>query len=395
VQDGTSLRSALLITRRSAVSLFARRREDLIESIETRLLWEGKKSRACWFHPKVALTKNSLLMTVQLLTDSDVMHQPHYSESFDSGKTWTERKPIPALERTVLGGGFEDVVSDVVPEFHPKTGVVLCLGQDVHYKDEKLIRPGEDRWIRYFVRKADGSWTKPKKLDFPHPEATMLMSTGCSQRWTLPNGDVLVPVTMLANRPDHSVSTLLCSFDGIDLKAKRLGNILKLPVKRGLMEPSITKHDGKFWLTIRAEDERGHFAVSPDGLSWERLETHTFDDGSPLITSTTQQHWINHSEKLYLTYTRKDASNEKIFRWRTPTFMAEFDTRRKVLVKATERIIVPRDGDAMHGNFHVTHISPRETLVSLADILVDKPFRGDTLITSIRWRRDNAARTNR
>jgi hypothetical protein len=336
-----------------------------------------------------------LMMTVQLLTDSDVMHQPHYSDSFDGGRTWSERKPIPALERVVLGGGYEDVVSDVVPEYHAQTGVVLCLGQDVHYKDEKLIRPGEDRWIRYFVRKPDGTWTKPKKLSFEHPEASMMMSAGCSQRWTLDNGDVIVPVTMLAARPDHSVSSLLCSFDGETLTPKRLGNILKLPVKRGLMEPSITKFDGQFWLTIRAEDERGHFAVSKDGLAWQDLQTHRFDDGSPLVTSTTQQHWIRHRDALYLSYTRKDASNENIFRWRTPTYLAEFDTKHQVLRKASERILVPQDGIAMHGNFHVTNISERETLISVCDLLVDKPFRGDTLLTSIRWRRNNDARKNR
>ena len=383
------------ITRRSAVSLLAARREELIESIETRLIWEGKKSGACWFHPKVAAADGYLLMTVQLLTDSDVMHQPHYSESRDGGKTWSDRKPIPALERSVLGGGYEDVVSDVVPEYHTKTGVVLCLGQDVHYKDEKLIRQGEDRWIRYFVRKADGSWTKPRKLEFVHPEASQLMSAGCSQRYTLPNGDVLVPVTLKTDRPDHSVSTLLCSFDGLELKEKQLGNILKLPVKRGLLEPSLTKADGRFWLTIRAEDDRGHFAVSRDGLSWGELETHRFDDGSPLVTSTTQQHWITHSSGLYLSYTRKDVVNEKIFRWRTPTYMAMFDTKRKLLIKDTERVLVPMDGAAMHGNFHVTNISARETLVTLGDSLVDKPFRGDTFVTTIRWRRDNRARTTR
>ena len=137
-----SSNSSSLITRRSAVSLLAARQEELIGSIETRLLWEGKRARTCWFHPKVARTRKSLLMTVQLLTASDVMHQPHYSESFDEGKSWTERKPIPALERRVLGGGFEDVVSDVVPEYHAPTDTVLCLGQDVHYKDEVLIRQG-------------------------------------------------------------------------------------------------------------------------------------------------------------------------------------------------------------------------------------------------------------
>ncbi len=382
----------MLITRRSAVSLLAAPQLNLIESIETRLLWEGKRARTCWFHPKVAVMRDRLFMTVQLLTASDVMHQPHFSDSFDGGKTWSPRQPIPALERRVLGGGFEDVTSDIVPEFHPQSGNVLCLGQDVHYKDEKLIRPSEDRWIRYFVRRHDGSWSTPRKLEFQHPEASQMMSAGCGQRWTLPNGDVLIPVSLVTDRPDHSVSTLLCRLQGETLTALRIGNILKLPVKRGLLEPSITRYAGQFWMTIRSEDDRAHFTSSRDGLSWGPLETYTFDDGSPLITSTTQQHWIRHREQLYLTYTRRDDSNLNIMRWRTPTYLAVFDTRKRQLLKATERILVPRDGDAMHGNFHVTHISPRETLITLGDILVDTPFRGDTLITSIRWRRDNDAR---
>ena len=335
-------------------------------------------------------------MTVQLITASDVFHQPHYSESQDGGLRWSERKPIPALERSVLGGGFEDGFSDVVPEYHAKSNTVLCLATDVHYKDEVLTRQTEDRWLRYFVRKSDGSWTKPKKLEFEHPEATALMSAGCSQRHTLPNGDVIIPVTLGSKRPDFCVSTLLCSFDGLDVRAKQMGRVLHLPVKRGLMEPSIVRFDGQYWLTIRAEDDRGHFAVSKDGLDWGELKAYRFDDGTPLVTSTTQQHWVTHSSGLYLAYTRKDPVNEKIFRWRTPTFMARFDTKQQVLLKSTERILVPQDGEAMHGNFHVTNIGPRETLVSLGDILVDKPFRGDTLLTSIRWKKDNQlARTNR
>lgn len=381
----------MTITRRNALSLLAAPAPGLIESIDTRLLWEGKRAHTCWFHPKIAVTPRSLLMTVQLITASDVMHQPHFSESFDGGKTWSARQPIPALERIRLGNGFEDVVSDVVPEYHTPTGAVLCLGQDVHYQDEKLIRPDDDRWIRYFVRRPDGSWSQPRKLDFSHPAATRTMSAGCGQRWTFPNGDVLVPIAMLASGEARTVSTLLCSFDGETLTPKRIGRILALPVRRGLLEPSLTRFGGKFWMTLRSEDERAHWVSSANGLDWSPLRTWTYDDGEPLVTSSTQQHWIRHREALFLAYTRRDPGNLKILRWRTPTFLAQFDTRRGVLLRSTESILVPRDGDAMHGNFHVTTISPRETVISLGDLIVDTPFRGDTLLTTIRWRRDNQA----
>ncbi len=388
---GTSSKSDLRITRRSALSLLAAPTPELIESIETRLIWEGKKARACWLHPKIAKTPQWLLMTVQLITASDVMHQPHFSESTDGGRTWSERKPIPALERVRLGNGCEDVVSDVVPEYHERTGTVLCLGQDVHYENEKLVRPDDDRWIRYFVRRKDGSWSKPRKLEFPHEAATRTMSAGCGQRLTMPNGDVLVPVAMLAQGVARTVSTMLCAFDGETLTPRRMGTILSLPIKRGLLEPSLTRFAGQYWMTIRSEDDRAHYAVSRNGLDWGKLETWRYDDGEELVTSSTQQHWVRHREALFLAYTRRDASNLNVLRWRTPTYLAEVDTKRGVLLRGTERIVVPRDGDAMHGNFHVTHISRRETVISLGDLVVDNPFRGDTLLTFLRWRRDNDA----
>ncbi len=358
----------------------------MIESIETTVLWPGKQSGECWFHPKVARTPGGLLLTAQRLSASDVMHPLHYAESFDGGRSWTERRAVPGLERRVLGGGYEDVISDVVPEYHAPTGSVLCLGSDVHYFNEKLTKPFADRWIRYFARRADGTWTKPRKLEFDHPAATQTMSAGCGQRKTKANGNVLVPVFLGAERTDRAVTTLECSFDGEALRVLRHGRILHYAVRRGLLEPSLGWAGGRYWMTIRAEDERGYYTSSRDGLAWEDIRPYAFDDGTPLVTSTTQQHWIEHAGTLWLSYTRRDASNAHVFRWRTPTFLCQFDPVRRCLRRATERVATPMEGDAYHGNFHVTKVGPRETWLTQCDLLTTPVFRGDTMITRIRWK---------
>jgi hypothetical protein len=357
----------------------------MIAKIETQILWRGKSDGTAWFHPKATRTKNSIFLTAQRISGSDVYHHVHFTESRDGGQTWTARQPIPGLERKVLGGGFEDLICDVVPEYHAPTNSILCLGSDVHYLDEKLTKPFTDRWIRYFVRRADETWTAPRKLEFDHPAATQTMSAGCGQRFTLPSGDVLVPVCMGAEQTPRAVTTLLCGFNGETLAVKGHGRILHYAVKRGLLEPSLARAAGQFWMTIRAEDNRGYFSASPDGLAWQDIRPYTFDDGSQLITYTTQQHWITHKDSLWLSYTRQDAANNHIFRWRTPTWLAQFDTASKRLIKSTERVAIPMDGKAYHGNFHPVNIGPNETWITNCDLLLEPQFRGDTTITRIHW----------
>lgn len=65
--------------------------------------------------------------------------------------------------------------------------------------------------------------------------------------------------------------------------------------------------------------ERSPDVRSADGLKWDEPAPWTFDDGEPLVMSTTQQHWLSHSEQLYLVYTRKTEHNEKVFRWSRPS----------------------------------------------------------------------------
>jgi hypothetical protein len=150
-------------------------------------------------------------------------------------------------------------------------------------------------------------------------------------------------------------------------------------------------------MTIRAEDQKGYVAVSDDGVHYEAQKAWMWDDGDPLVTSTTQQHWLTHSEGLFLVYTRLDASNKKIMRWRAPLWMAQVDERRLCLLRSTERVVLPIRGDAenhpervaFNGNFGVCHASAEESWVTDGS-WCPKTHLGELALARVTWSRPNA-----
>ena len=80
-------------------------------------------------------------------------------------------------------------------------------------------------------------------------------------------------------------------------------------------------------LIFRAlKDLADHVSVSvvhPDMLS----DGWTFDDGSELGNYNTQQHWVTHSDGLFLVYTRRGADNDDIARHRAPDACQETHSR--------------------------------------------------------------------
>jgi len=193
------------------------------------------------------------------------------------------------------------------------------------------------------------------------------------------------------------VAGVLCSFDGDELKIKQVGPPLELKVGRGLLEPSITQFKGKFYLTIRAEDNHGYNSVSDDGLHYAEKKAWEWDDGKPVLMSTTQQHWLTHSDGLFLVYTRKDASNTGVLRWRSPLWVAQVDPEKRCLIRSTERVALPLVGDgvkdpnnvALMGNFNITNISRDESWVTVGEWLPRQGAKGDLLLGRIRWNRPN------
>ena len=337
-----------------------------------------------------------VFMTLQQITGSDFFGPVHWITSDDLGKTWSEFKPTPPLGRVPASDGWNEGVCDVTPEFHPKTGSVLALGHNVFYKNKGFDKNQPSRWPVYAVWK-DGEWGPRKKLVWDDPRGSYIYSNNCGQRVMLPDGDVMMSFTFGVKDKPRGVCGVRCSFDGKDLIIKETGNEMTNDKGRGLLEPSLTRFNNRFYLTIRAEDRRGYVAVSDDGLHYEPQQAWTWDNGEPLLTNSTQQHWLTHSDALFLVYTRHDKSNEKLIRWRAPLWVAQVDVKTLRLIKSTERIALPIIGDAanhpelvaFNGNFGIANVSADESWITDGS-WCPKTNAGEVAIARVKWTKPNA-----
>lgn len=381
--------------------------QPLLKSISKEILWQNRDGGGTtWFHPRPCMMagkdgKPVVLMTMQDIGGSDFFGPVHWTVSKDLGKSWSKPELIPAFDRHPVPGrddGLKAGVCDVVPQYHPKTGTVLALGHVVFYKGKYFARNEQlSRYPVYATRASDGKWSGRKILKWDEPRIDTIYSNNCGQRVVLPNGEIQMAFTFGAEVKNRMVCGVRSTFDGEVLKVKENGPELINNVGRGLLEPSVTRFGGKFWMTIRAEDGRGYVTTSHDGLQWGTKSAWSWDDGTPLTMSTTQQHWITHSDGLFLVYTRKDSSNQKVMRWRAPLWIAQVDVIKQKLIKSTEQIILPIAGDAENkpdmvarmGNFHTLNVSPEESWVTVGETIAANGFRGDVLLARIRWTRPN------
>ncbi len=379
-----------------AVSPAAEAQESLIESIEKVVVKTPALPKGTWFHPRACMIGNRAFMTTQPIMGSDHFGHVHWTTSDDLGQTWSDFTPVPPLGWVPMADGYNEAVCDVTPEFHAKTGSVLALGHNVFYKNKGFYRDQPSRWPIYAVWK-DGAWGPRRKLVWDDPRGSEIYSNNCGQRINLPDGDVLMSFTFGIKGQKRYVCGVRCSFDGDQLLIKQTGNALTNTVGRGLLEPSLTQFGGRFYLTIRAEDRKGYVAVSDDGLNYEPQQPWTWDDGTPLMTNSTQQHWLTHSDALFLVYTRRDPTNEKVIRWRAPLWVAQVDPKTLRLIRATERVVLPLIGDgvnaadlvAFNGNFGICNASPTESWVTDGS-WCPKTNTGELNLARVKWRKANA-----
>lgn len=362
----------------------------------------GQGSGPTWFHPRCCVIPAGpqngpqVLMTLQAIAGSDFFGPVHSMATSDLGATWSEPQPVPSLGRVKRDDGWDEGVCDVVPEFHAPTGTVLAMGHTVCYRGPRFERAQPPRWPVYSVWN-NGQWGDRRQLEWDDPRGALIYTNNCGQRVVLPNGDIAFVMTFGAQDTKRSAAGVRCSFDGRTLAIKQVGREMRHAAGRGLLEPSLVQWQQKFYVTLRAEDDRGYVATSDDGLDFSGKQPWAWDNGEPLVMSTTQQHWLAHSDGLFLVYTRKDASNLNVPRWRSPLFMAQVDPSTLRLLRDTERILLPLVGDGVNapddvpysGNFHPVNVSPDESWVTDGQIVPKRDYRGDLLLCRIRWAKAN------
>jgi len=397
---------AMTLTVQSLV-VSASANEPLIASIAKETLWENRDGRGeTWFHPRACMMPGKdgnpvALMNLQVVGGSDYFGPVHWSISEDMGKRWSDPEPIAGLGRDPVPGRDDDLkagVCDVSPQYHPQTDTVISMGHVVFYKGDYFARKEQlSRYPVYVTRAKDGTWSNRKILEWDDPRTASIYSNNCGQRVVLPNGDVQMSFTFGPQVMNRMVAGVHATYDGDQLKVAQVGPELHNDKGRGLLEPSVTQFGGKFWITMRAEDDRGYVSVSDDGLHWEKKRAWSWDDGTPITMSTTQQHWLTHSDGLFLVYTRRDASNENVIRWRAPLWVAQVDAAKQCLIKSTEQVVLPLVGDgvddpnkvALMGNFNVTHASADESWVTVGEWIPRGGYRGNVLLARIRWSKPN------
>lgn len=366
----------------------------------------GYDGKTCWVHPRAGAIPGqtpTVVLTMQqlLLTGSDVFYAINEMRTDDLGKKWSPPKEHgQTLGRREEADGVVVAVCDFTPKWHAKSGKLLGIGQTVRYRNNKLIA-NRDRETAYAVYDAPSrTWSPWTTLAMPDAVKFQSAGAGSVQRLDLSDGDVLLPIYFKnKEQKTYRTTVLRCSFDGQKLVYKEHGSEMTVDIGRGLYEPSITRFNDRYFLTLR-NDSAGYVASSADGLTYDEPRKWLWDDGVVLGNYNTQQHWVTHASGLFLVYTRKGANNDHVFRHRAPLFMAQVDPQTLRVIRATERALVPELG-ARLGNFAVADVNENETWVTVAEwmqkagpqvvIPVDNERGADNsvYVARIKWEKPN------
>lgn len=366
-------------------------------------LFDGEK---CWCHPRAGIiprhgenTNPKVVMTMNVLDleGSDVFRGIFGLHTNNLGESWTE----PILNQA-LAPRYETIesvvrpvaVSDFWPKWHASSGSLLGTGHTVVYTPEWKVTNPRPRHTSFSVYDTtSGKWADWQKLKMPDGNKFIDSGAGCVQRVDLQNGTILLPIYFRPPGKNSQVTVCICSFDGKSLKYQTHGTELELNDEtRGLGEPSLTKYNDVFFMTIR-NDKKGFVTRSEDGLHFEQIRPWKFNDGTELGSYNTQQHWVTHSDGLFLVYTRRGAGNDHVFRHRAPLFIAQVNTENLQVIRETEQILVPERG-ARLGNFGITDISQHETWVTVSEWMQPKGVEkygsdGSVFVSKIRWAKPN------
>jgi hypothetical protein len=326
----------------------------------------------------------------------------YFTETTDGARSWSQPQRIAALQRKTYDDGVERVFGDICPQWHAATGKLLITGKTFGF----LANPNENKAkddrsmerVAYAVYSpATKHWSGTKIMAMPEKDRSghpiLEPNAGCHQRVDLPNGEVLLPVRYRADPKTRVYTTVVarCRFDGETLRYVEHGSEHSVSIPRGLYEPSVCAFKGRFFLTMRGE-QNGHVTRGDDGLNYQPAVEWKFDDAQPLLSANAQQHWITHSDGLYLIYSRKGANNDHVFRNRAPLFIAQIDPDKLHVLRATEQILMPETGLDLAGGFAPVNVSAGETWVISSEMAFPEDRRHEpnrVLLAKVIWARPN------
>lgn len=379
----------------AACQLHAAEPVDFTVKLETVMTHDD--GRFLWFHPRAAAIPGGVMLTIQKhLQVSDYYSGLHFMTRTGVEGSWSGPVLTPELDWQPQSDGVTISVADVTPGYHAKTGKLIAIGARVRYSPQgkqldDVKRAHQTVYAIYDPKTT--RWTPWQALELPADEQFDFARNACSQWLVKIDGTLLVPLYIGKSAKDRFSTTVVeCGFDGEKLTFLRNGNVLSLAVARGLYEPSLAVFRGRYYLTLR-NDERGYVSVSDDGLQFAEPKPWTFDDGAELGSYNTQQHWLAHSDGLFLVYTRRGANNDHIVRHRAPLFMARVDTDKLRVIRASEKVVVPERGAEM-GNFGACAINEHESWVTVSEgmFMKDSAKRGAegaTFVAHILWSKPN------
>lgn len=358
----------------------------------------------CWFHPRPAAVPGAgrngspaVILTLQKhLHVSDYYSGLWTMRTDDLGRTWSGPTEVPELGWVREPDGTTRAVADVTPGWHAPTGKLIAIGCSVRYAKSGAQLADVRRFSQTAYAVHDprtGRWSRWNLLELPDDDKFNMARNACSQWLVEPAGTLLVPLyfARAADVP-ASVTVARCAFDGQKLKYLEHGDEFSLNVVRGLCEPSLVAFGGRYYLTLR-NDLKGYVSVGRDGLHYAPIKPWTFDDGRELGSYNTQQHWLAHSDALFLSYTRRGAGNDHVFRNRAPLFLAQVDPQRLCVLRNTEQPLMPERG-VMLGNFGAAAITADQSWVTDAEYMASaqpnpRGANGSVFAARVVWSKPN------
>ena len=380
----------------------------LVASIQECPLVSGDSHDGLWLGPRMVFKPGNVpqdfhfFFNVTDRTGGDSLQEgihftapamPEDAGSLSQWKREWQRQPFPeALLPRTDEAGFRFVPS-FKWKYHKAIGKCLGIGHLLRHQGKSLSNHLEHLEIAYSVYDpADGTFSRWDSFRI-QVDGRPLPSVAYGQRVDLPNGEILLPFSLIKElRGWNSIrwcGTVRCRFDGKRLTPLETSNLVTHPLPRGFVEPSVAEHNGKYCMTLRAQDGRGHVTTSSTGLNWSEPKPWRWDSGEVIAMDQTMTKFVTHSDGLFLVYTRITDDNKNVFRHRAPLFIAQIDTTGARVIRKTETTVLANNGFPL-GNFAVHNVSKQETWVTSQEWdRTGKERECANLLTRIRWTTPN------